>query len=170
MIALWDEPRLPVRFRVAETSAILQIEAPAIPNEIAFLGRFWRAKREFHVTLLGGEAMERISSVTPRPVTTIRRIARQSRIAVEPKSAFWILEEPPQATVILECDVAGAAGFYDRIETSVGVRIDPPPFHITLFTSGSAKGIGVHSREEMRELGSPMNREQTELLAAAIGS
>lgn len=170
MIELWDGPRLPVRFRCAETSAILQIEAPAVPNEIAFAGRTWRAKREFHVTLLGGEAMERISSATDKPVTTIRRIARQARMAVEPKNSFWTLEEPPVATIIVECDVFGGRSFYDRIETSLGLRIDPPPFHITLFTSGAAKGIGVHTRVELEELGSRLNADQEALLAAAIGS
>ena len=170
MIELWGRPRLPVRFRCAETSAILQIEAPAVPNEIAFAGRTWRAKREFHITLLGGEAMVRIASATDKPVTTIRRIARQSRMAVEPKDSFWILEEPPVASIIVECDVIGDRGFYDRVETSLGVRLDPPPFHITLFTSGSLKGIGIHSRVELGELGSRLDGEQDARLAAAIGS
>lgn len=171
MIEMWDEPRLPGRFRCAETSAILQIEAPAVPNEIEFLGRGWRAKREFHVTLLGSEAMEKIrAAAADEVVRIVRRLARSPRMSVQPGTAFWILEEPPQATIAVECAVHGAAWFYQRIDETFRVAIEPPPFHVTLFTAGGGKGIGIHSREAMEELGRRLTSEEEEGLEAAMRS
>ena len=91
--------------------------------------------------------------------SAIRAAARGTKFTVELRDEFWLVTEDEAATIVRLCDVGSAEEFYRRFETQTGRRIERPPYHVTLYTSGMSKGIGIVSANDLETLGRRLGAE-----------
>ncbi len=160
-----------IRGRLARHTdgAIIQIELPPLPPAIEFSGRTFAAKRDYHVSLLGREILRRAGlSEMPAREDAIRRAARGKRFSIELLDDFWLLREGEAATLIRVCAVDGAEEFFRHFESEAGVIVDRPPYHITLYTHATDKGVGLCSVEDLRRLGRRLDADESGALLRLI--
>ncbi|HXA16072.1 MAG TPA: hypothetical protein VN380_03720 [Thermoanaerobaculia bacterium] len=117
---------------------------------IRFAGTDWRAKREFHVTLAGTTTMR---ALTDDADETIKRAARRLAFTISPRDELWHVRENETRAIIRMCDVEGAEEFFARLEREMQIAIERPPYHVTLYTIGTLRGIGLPTRAELERLG-----------------
>jgi hypothetical protein len=145
--------------------AIVHFDHPPIPDVIRFAGDDWRAKREFHVTLAGATTM---AMLTADADDVIKRAARRVAFTITPRDEFWHVREEKTRTIIRMCDVGGAEEFFARLETEMDVSIERPPYHVTLYTIGTLRGIGVATRAELERLGAEITGHERDALMSVI--
>ena len=134
--------------------AILHFIHPPIPDVIHFGDVAWRAKREFHITLLGSTTMPALIGI--RDVNTddaIKRAARNLAFTITLRDELWQMHEKEMRTLIRMCDAGGAEEFFARLESELQTTIERPPYHVTLYTIGTQRGIGVATRTELERMG-----------------
>jgi hypothetical protein len=161
----WSSPLIG-HVRISVTSAIVSIPPLDLPGTVVFAGLRWLAKKEFHLTLLDRNAMEAVGRVGP-PDALVRQAARGIEFTGHLTGGIWLLEEPPAKTLIGLADLDGARAFFGRLADS-GARLEQPPFHVTLFTLGTSRGIGVHTMDELRSLGRELTAAEREDLLSRI--
>lgn len=149
--------------------ALVHIRLPALPVTIEVSGRLFKAKREFHVTLLGRQILRRAGLPgDARTENAIRQAARGTAFAVELHDDLWILTAGEAATIIRMCSVAGAEDFFVRFEAETGVSVERPPYHVTLYTSATSAGIGVASKAELEHCGRRLPEAQSAGLLRSV--
>ena len=145
--------------------AIVHFDHPLIPDVIHFAGADWRAKREFHVTLAGTTTM---ALMTDDADEAIKRAARRLVFTITLRDEFWQMHEEKARTIIRMCDVGGAEEFFARLETDLQLSIERPPYHVTLYTIGTLRGIGVATRAELERLGREIAGHERDALMSVI--
>jgi hypothetical protein len=132
-----------------------------IPPQIEFAGRLFQIKGEFHVTLLGREAL-RLAGLLELPSLggAIRQAAHGVRFSVEVLDDFRLVERGEAATIVRMCNVGGAEEFFRRFESETGAATARPPYHVTLYTAGTPKGIGLSSPADLERLGRRLGDEE----------
>jgi hypothetical protein len=145
--------------------AILHFDHPPIPDVLRFAGADWRAKREFHVTLAGATTM---ALMTDDADDVIKRAARRLVFSITPRDEFWQMHEEKTRTIIRICDVSGAEEFFARLEKDLQLSIERPPYHVTLYTIGTLRGIGVATRAELERLGIEIAGHERDALMSVI--
>jgi hypothetical protein len=153
------------RFTRRGGGAIVHFDHPPIPDVIHFAGADWRAKREFHVTLAGTTTMR---DLTPNADDVIKRAARRLTFRITPRDEFWHMREEKTRTIVRMCDVDGAEEFFAGLERELQTVIERPPYHVTLFTIGTLRGIGVATRAELERLGEPIAGPERDALLSVI--
>ncbi|HEV7426551.1 MAG TPA: hypothetical protein VGQ46_09300 [Thermoanaerobaculia bacterium] len=153
------------RFTRRGGGAIVHLEHPPIPDVIRFAGADWRAKREFHITLAGSTAMHMLST---DPDDAIKRAARRLTFRITLRDEFWQVREEKTRTIIRMCDVAGAEEFFAGLERELQTVIERPPYHVTLYTIGTLRGIGIATRAELEKLGEPIVAAERDALLSVI--
>ena len=149
--------------------ALVHIGMPALPVTIEVSGHLFKAKREFHVTLLGRQILRRAAvPADNRTETAIRHAARGTAFAVQLLDDLWILTAGEAATIIRMCSVAGAEDFFVRFETERGVSVERPPYHVTLYTSATSAGIGLASTADLERCGRRLSDAQAAELLRSI--
>lgn len=128
---------------------ILRISRLHLADELEMLGRSWRAKREHHVTLLNSDATRAVG------FSRIDAARTGVRFDVHLRDELWIVFEGTAATLIRTCDVPQSASFF----RSVGVP--SPPLHVTLYTSGTLRGIGIPTTADLHRMGRRLSAEET---------
>jgi hypothetical protein len=161
---------LPVRARPGE-SAIAPVEIEGLPAEIDALGRRWQRKVEFHMTVIGAA---RIEEVAGNDRTFIDRTAR----VLEGRSVGPIYvtaevrrvrhpDEPGFETIVVMVECPALAGVYRDLSSELGAELTPPPAHVTLYSTDSARGIGINNEAQLRERAPALSaREQEEVRRA----
>jgi hypothetical protein len=153
------------RFTRRGGGAIVHFDHPPIPDVIHFAGADWRAKREFHITLAGTTTMRLL---TPDPDDIIKRAARRLTFRITLRDEFWHVREEKTRTIVRMCDVAGAEEFFAALERELGTVIERPPYHVTLYTIGTLRGIGTATRTELERLGEPLTEPERDALLSVI--
>jgi hypothetical protein len=153
------------RFTRRGGGAIVHFDHPPIPDVIHFAGADWRAKREFHVTLAGATMMR---TLAPDPDDMIKRAARRLTFRITPTGEFWEMREENTRTIARMCEVAGAEEFFAGLERELQTVIARPPYHVTLYTIGTLRGIGVDTRAELERLGEPIAGPERDALLSVI--
>jgi len=153
------------RFTRRGGGAIVHFDHPPIPDVIRFAGEDWRAKREFHVTLVGTTAMRKL---TPDPDDVIKRAARRLTFRITPRDEFWHMREENTRAIVRMCDVDGAEEFFAGLERELQTVIERPPYHVTLYTIGTLRGIGAATRAEIERLGEPIEGAERDALLSVI--
>jgi hypothetical protein len=153
------------RFTRRGGGAIVHFDHPPIPDVIHFAGADWRAKREFHITLVGTTTMR---TLTPDADDVIKRAARRLTFGITVQDEFWHVREEKTRTIIRMCDVAGANEFFAGLERELQTIIERPPYHVTLYTIGTLRGIGVATRGELERLGEPLAVPERDALLSVI--
>jgi hypothetical protein len=120
---------------------ILHIPPLLIPPTIHFDGVEWLAKREFHVTMLNTESEELLGR------RAISAAKKGLHFEVALRDEHWMLTKGRARSIIRVCDVAGADEFFARL------GIEKPPLHVTLYTIGDRRGIGIATHDELDRIG-----------------
>jgi hypothetical protein len=153
------------RFTRRGGGAIVHFDHPSIPDVIHFADADWRAKREFHVTLIGATAMR---DLTPNADDVIKRAARRLTFRITPRDELWEMREEKTRAIVRMCDVAGAEEFFVGLERELQTAIERPPYHVTLYTIGTLRGIGVATRADLERLGEPIAGPERDALLSVI--
>jgi hypothetical protein len=153
------------RFTRRGGGAIVHFDHPAIPDVIHFAGADWRAKREFHVTLVGSTMMRNLIA---DPDDVIKRAARRLTFRITALDEFWLLHEENTRAIIRMCDVDSAEEFFAGLERELQIVIERPPYHVTLYTIGTLRGIGAATRAELERLGEPIAGPERDALLSVI--
>jgi len=153
------------RFTRRGGGAIVHFDHPPIPDVIHFAGADWRAKREFHVTLAGATTMR---NLTADPDEIIKRAARRLTFRITPRDEFWHMREENTRTIVRMCDVDSAEEFFAGLERELQTVIERPPYHVTLYTIGTLRGIGAATRAEIERLGAPIEGAERDALLSVI--
>jgi hypothetical protein len=153
------------RFTRRGGGAIVHFDHPPIPDVIHLGGADWRAKREFHVTLAGTTTMR---NLTANADDVIKRAARRLTFRITPRDEFWHMREEKTQTIVRICDVDGAEEFFAGLERELQTIIERPPYHVTLYTIGTLRGIGVATCAEMESLGEAIGDLERDALLSVI--
>jgi len=145
--------------------AIVHFAHPPIPDVIRFAGADWRAKREFHVTLAGTTTM---SALTAHADDIIQRAGHRLIFAISLRDELWQVRENETSTIIRTCDVFGAEDFFARLERDLQAPIERPPYHVTLYTIGTLRGIGLPTRAELERMGKEITGGNLDALMSVI--
>jgi hypothetical protein len=145
--------------------AIVHFEHPPIPDVIRFAGADWRAKREFHVTLAGTTTMRALAIEADE---VIKRAAQGQTFAITLRDELWHVRENETRAIIRMCDVEGAEEFFTRLEREMLTAIARPPYHVTLYTIGTLRGIGIPTSAELHRLGEKINGPERAALMSVI--
>ncbi|HEY9481122.1 MAG TPA: hypothetical protein VIR98_02750 [Candidatus Paceibacterota bacterium] len=143
----------------------LDLSGLALPPHLGFS---YTKKPEFHLTLIGNghHFVESVASCTrsdrdrAKDVSTHAcRTAIQGisfQVSIEPQ--FFRVEKAYQnpdhrrISIVALCKVDMSQDFYRLLQTTIpGVVVEPPPFHVTLYTHDdemSRKGIGITNSAE----------------------
>jgi hypothetical protein len=149
--------------------ALVHIEIPPLPATIELSGRSFKAKHEFHVTLLGRQILRRAGLLGAAATeTSIRHAARGKTFTVELCDDLWILIEGEAATIIRMCNVAGAEDFFVCFESETGMSVERPPYHVTLYTTATSTGIGIASKADLERCGQRLPAAQSDELLRSI--
>jgi hypothetical protein len=153
--------------------ALLHMNVPRLPAEISFGGLTWSSKSEYHVTLLGRAMLDAIrddagSLDLDRIEGAIGRARRNVPFRIHTRFELWRVEEDEKRSVIQMCEVDGAETFYGRLEDSLGIRIERPPLHVTIFTAGARKGIGIATVAMLHQLGRQLEEREVAELREAL--
>jgi len=129
-------------------------------------------KNKFHITVIGfknGAAIQRVLDELPRDEK--QKILQHIRSLVA--RADWGFTFLPEryhiaknysfrsgATMATEhresyiqlVSMPDMITFYDALNSALGIRLEPPPPHVTLYTKGNTMGIGINSQEEFLKL------------------
>ena len=132
---------------------------------IHFAGADWRAKREFHITLAGATTL---CKLTKDPDDVIKRAARRLTFRITPRDEFWHMREENTRAIVRMCDVDGAEEFFAGLERELQTVIERPPYHVTLYTIGTLRGIGAATRAEIERLGEPIEGAERDALLSVI--
>jgi hypothetical protein len=145
--------------------AIVHFDHPSIPDVIRFDGADWRAKREFHVTLTGTTMMHALSA---EPDDVIKRAARSLSFTIALRGELWQVCENDTRAIIRMCDVGGAEEFFTRLEGEMQMAIERPPYHVTLFTMRTLRGIGLATRADLERMGQEIAGPERDTLMSVI--
>jgi len=149
------------RFTRRGGGAIVHFEHPPIPDVIRFDGADWRAKREFHVTLAGTSAIADADEM-------VKRAAHRISFAVTLRDELWQVRESETQTIIRMCDVNGAEEFFERLEREMLKAVARPPYHVTLYTIGTLRGIGIPTHVDLHRLGRQIIGPERDTLLSVI--
>jgi len=156
-----------IRGRLTRRSggAIVYFSHPPIPDVIRFAGADWRAKREFHITLAGSSTMGELPLDTD---DIIKRAAHRLTFNISLRDELWLVREKETRTIIRMCDVVGAEDFFARFERELMTSIERPPYHVTLYTIGTLRGIGLSTRAELEQMGEEIKGAERDAVMSVI--
>ncbi len=140
-----------------------------MPLRIELAGREFDVKSEFHVTLLGREILLHAGLIDmPALAHAIRHAARGVSLDVQLIDDLRLVSEDEAATIIQMCSVTGSEEFFQRFAGHTGRTIARPPYHVTLYTSGTRKGISLRSEAELQRLGRPLAPDERRIFLRSI--
>lgn len=169
---MFDAHNVKPRFSHRGGGALLHLDLPKLRDCMTLDGETWTAKREFHVTLIGKGLMRSLVDELgllslPRIETAIVNARRNVPFRVHTREELWWIREEAARTIIQMSDVDGGETFFHRLEDQLGAAILRPPYHVTLYTVGTSKGIGIASDDVLRELGRAMTADEMATYRAA---
>ncbi|MBU2104097.1 hypothetical protein KKD81_03510 [Patescibacteria group bacterium] len=65
---------------------------------------------------------------------------------------FRIAEKEERKSVVVRCEMENLDGFFETLEKRYSISLYRQPAHVTIYTLGHNKGIGIHTTEEMEQL------------------
>lgn len=135
---------------------------PPPAQSVTLDGLVFAPKRELHITLVGsalGRALR--AAVDARSLdaeldTAVAaqdwRFARTGRLLRLQKSIGDEGARRMTGSIIERIELPAMVSFHAALSRLLGHPLPVPPAHVTLYTQGSAKGIGVASEAELQRL------------------
>ena len=134
-------------------------EWPALPERLQLDGFDLRRKRELHATIvghaLGTRVRDRMAADAPVRDTVAEAIAGL-QWQWERCRSWALLEKRDGGTrrqsLVEHLRMPAMAEFHRRLGALLGETLPVPPPHVTLYTSGGAKGIGLPDEAALERL------------------
>lgn len=153
-------------------SAIAPLEIGGLPATITALGRRWRRKAEFHMTVLAASVIEEVGEGDPRIWEVIRTllggrslgpilVTRDLRHVSHP-------EKPELETIVLMVRCRALRPLYEELSRELNVKLSPPPAHVTLYSTDPNEGIGIGDRRQLRQRAPALSETVQEQLRRAM--
>ena len=153
-------------------SVIAPVEVEALPARIEALGRPWRRKVEFHMTVLGAAVIEEVGEGDAGIWEVLRTllgersigpilVTRQVRRVTHP-------ERPGLEALVVMVRCRALKPLYEELSEELGVTLMPPPAHVTLFSTDPKRGIGINDRQQLRERAPALSEQEQEEVRRAM--
>ena len=150
----------------AET-AIVPLPFLELPRQLELLGEHWVRKAEFHLTALHVETVVRRvqaqrggseSQARADVHAALVPMTRTDEVSeVRLRQELRVVRARGERTIVVMADAPGVEHLHARLAAALGVELDPPPAHVTIYTGPDARGgIGLHTQLDLRELSEPL--------------
>ena len=130
-----------------------------IPDTLVVDGTELGIKSEFHISLFELEYLASfLVSATEKSFEEVQENVLSifsSYVAKKPITLtgflddFRVVEKEERKSVVVRCQMENLNGFFEALESTVGASVYRQPAHVTIYTLGHNKGIGIHTNEEM---------------------
>jgi hypothetical protein len=146
---------------VEGTSLVVPVIIAVLPERIEALGQSWQRKREFHLTAASTAMIEHAGAGRSDAWDRVTRAA--SGHAVGPITARTEIrrvhhpEKPGLETLIVMVDVPGLVELHRRLSSALGAELQPPPAHVTVYSTEPAEGIGIDDEQQLAERAPPLS-------------
>jgi hypothetical protein len=163
---LVDEPLI----LTDQGSVIAPVQIEGLPTRLAALGRSWQRKNEFHLTALTRARMERWGGDDSAWKSAASLAAGRSLAPVLPTREVRIADDERSSlqTVIVMVRCEAMLDLVRDLHEVSGVRLPPPPAHITLYSTDPAQGIGLADRAELEVLAPALDESSQRALRDAM--
>lgn len=160
---------IPANFYISYGGALLNVIIPTNgkPQKFIFNGENYIIKNEQHVTLVG------TSMKLDKKIKEIHKLSNKEasiklqEALIKAKSSlsftisllndFRIVTNGDRKSIIQMCNVTNSKEFYENLEKELGIHIEEPPFHVTLYTKDGTEGIGIPSMAVLNLISKPFN-------------
>jgi predicted HD phosphohydrolase len=154
------------------SSVVAPLIIEGLPARIEALGASWHRKREFHLTAVSAATLERAGRGRPDLWQVVTEVA--SGRVLGPITAGPEVrrvsnpERPGLHTLIVMADAAGLAALHRDLSAALGVPLEPPPAHVTLYASDPGEGIGIDDEQQLRERAPALEPERQDEVRRAM--
>ena len=153
------------------SSVVVPLTIEGLPEEIEALGTRFKRKREFHMTAVPAELLERAggdeSEIWQRATRTLSGRSVGPITAGTEVRRVHHPERPGVLTLIVMVDAPGLPALCESLSRELGVQIEPPPAHVTLYSTDPAQGIGIADQRQLSERAPELTEaEQREVRSA----
>jgi len=125
---------------------------------VEIAGRTFSAKAEYHITLVGSDLAATIAAL---PAGRSRLLGLLAEVGGWPPWRYRLLDEYVHVrkvegeltneSIVVMAEVDQAAEFYDALDRLAAAPLPRPPLHVTLYTCGDARGIGLPTLEILKQ-------------------
>ncbi len=152
-------------------SVVVPLAIEALPVSVEAMGMRWERKLEFHMTAISARKLEAVGAGRPDLWDVVTRVCsgrdlgpidarRELRRARHP-------EQPELQTLIVMVDAPALVALHEDLSAALGVTLELPPAHVTLYSTDPASGIGIDDLEELEVRAPALGEgEQREVLDA----
>ncbi len=155
---------------VKGNSVVVPLIIPGLPEEIDVLGRRWARKCEFHLTAISAQTVEGRGGGNWKLVRDVASGRSLGPIAAGQEIRRVRHPEKPELhTLIVMAHAAGLDDLYDEMSIALGVSLQAPPAHVTLYSTDPEQGIGIDTADELDERAPSLSRDEQDAVLQAIG-
>lgn len=134
-------------------SLVVPLVIEGLPSEIEVLGMRWRRKREFHLTVLVDRVLDSLSREREGLWDSVTGIASGRELgpieAGEEVRRVTHPDRPELQTLIVMAACPGLEELYEDLNRALGTSLEPPPAHVTLYSTDPSEGIGIVDGSEL---------------------
>jgi hypothetical protein len=126
-----------------------------IEQPVRYQGRLFQPKSELHITIISqdGEKVTRHLEDDPKTLGPLQELIQGNDWRFRKLPAYYhVVEAPDVETIIQMVEIPGLEGFLRALSGMLGQELVRPPTHVTLYTRGTEKGIGLPTQEAFQEL------------------
>lgn len=162
---------LPLEAPVGE-SVIAPMAIEGLPAGITALGRRWRRKVEFHMTVLGATVIWETGNGDPGIWEVVEALVGGRMVgpiyASRDLRRVRDCEKPGLETLVVMVRCRALRPLYKELSRELNVSLTPPPAHVTLYSTDPKKGIGINDRRQLRERAPALGEEDREEVRRAM--
>lgn len=125
---------------------------------VEIAGRTFDPKAEYHITVVGSDLAASIAALPEGRGRILEFLAEVSgwppwryRVLDEYVHVRKVEGELTSESIIVMAEVEQAAEFYDALERLAATPLPRPPLHVTLYTFGDERGIGLPTLEALKQ-------------------
>ena len=133
-----------------------------MPDTLAVDGTELKIKSEFHISLFELEHLASfLVQATEKSFEEVQENVLSifsSYVAKKPMTFtgflddFRVVEKEERKSIVVRCQMENLNGFFEALESTFGASVYRQPAHVTIYTLGHNKGIGIHTVEEIESL------------------
>ncbi len=117
--------------------------------------RIFQPKIELHITIISQDAEKvlRATAENAEMLARVQNLVSHTDWRFHKLSDFYhIVETPGVETLIQMVALPALPAFFEELSSLLGEHFHLPPTHVTLYTLGTEKGIGLPTRAVFEEL------------------
>lgn len=136
-------------------------------EKVEFLGLVFEPKEEVHITVIGrdlGQILEEAARSDPVIESQIKQAIKKTDWSYKKRHKMYHVSKDKKVvdsqrdievvhteSIILMVEVVGIEHFYEKLGRIVGMELEVPPTHVTLYTYGDSFGIGLPNQAAFEE-------------------